>query len=50
MQVTAGQLAALRADLGAVLERYRRIGAGNPDGKRVSVYLCPLPVDSPRRD
>jgi predicted ArsR family transcriptional regulator len=50
VQVTAGQLAALRADLGAVLERYRRIGAGNPDGKRVSVYLCPLPVDSPRRD
>jgi predicted ArsR family transcriptional regulator len=50
VQVTAGQLAALRADLGEVLERYRRIGAGNPDGKRVSVYLCPLPVDSPRGD
>jgi predicted ArsR family transcriptional regulator len=48
VQVTAGQLAALRADLGGVLERYRRVGAGNPDAKRVSVYLCPLPVDSPR--
>jgi DNA-binding transcriptional ArsR family regulator len=48
VQVTASQLAALRTDLEGVLERYRRIGAGNPDAKRVSVYLCPLPVDSPR--
>jgi predicted ArsR family transcriptional regulator len=48
VQVTATQLAALRADLTDVLERYRRVGAGNPDAKRVSVYLCPLPVDSPR--
>jgi DNA-binding transcriptional ArsR family regulator len=50
VQVTAGQLSALRGDLAEVLERYRRIGAGNPDAKRVSVYLCPLPVDSPRGD
>jgi len=50
VQVTAGQLAALRADLAEVLEQYRRVGAGNPDAKRVSVYLCPLPVDSPRGD
>jgi len=50
VQVTAGQLAALRADLAEVFERYRRVGAGNPDAKRVSVYLCPLPVDSPRED
>ena len=48
VQVTAGQLAALRSELAEVLERYRRVGAGNPDAKRVSVYLCPLPVDSPR--
>jgi DNA-binding transcriptional ArsR family regulator len=47
VQVTAGQLAALRVDLADVLERYRRIGAGNPSAKRVSVYLCPLPVDRP---
>ena len=45
VQVTAGQLSALRTDLAEVLERYRRIGAGNPSAKRVSVYLCPLPVD-----
>jgi DNA-binding transcriptional ArsR family regulator len=50
VQVTAGQLSGLRADLAEVLERYRRVGAGNPDAKRVSVYLCPLPVDSPRED
>jgi predicted ArsR family transcriptional regulator len=50
VQVTAGQLTALRADLAEVFERYRRVGAGNPDAKRVSVYLCPLPVDSPRED
>lgn len=50
VQVTAGQLSALRVDLAEVLERYRRVGAGNPDAKRVSVYLCPLPVDAPRRD
>lgn len=48
VQVTAGQLSALRTDLAEVLERYRRVGAGNPDAKRVSVYLCPLPVDTPR--
>ena len=47
VQVTAGQLSALRADLAEVLERYRRVGAGNPSAKRVSVYLCPLPVDRP---
>jgi DNA-binding transcriptional ArsR family regulator len=47
VQVTAGQLSALHADLAEVLDRYRRVGAGNPDAKRVSVYLCPLPVDRP---
>jgi Helix-turn-helix domain len=47
VQVTAGQLSALRGDLAEVLERYRRVGAGNPDAKRVSFYLCPLPVDRP---
>ncbi len=47
VQVTAGQLTALRTDLDEVLERYRRVGAGNPSAKRVSVYVCPLPVDNP---
>jgi len=47
VQVDTQQLAALRQDLTDVLERYRRVGAGNPSAKRVSVYLCPLPVDRP---
>jgi len=47
VQVTSGQLLALRQDLTEVLERYRRVGAGNPSAKRVSVYVCPLPVDRP---
>lgn len=47
VQVTPGQLTALRQDLSEVLERYRRVGAGNPSAKRVSVYICPLPVDRP---
>lgn len=39
------QLAALRAELGAVLERYRRRGAGTPGARRVTavVGLTPLP-------
>lgn len=45
VQVTAEQATALRAELHEVLERYRRVGQGNPQAKRVVVYTCPLPVD-----
>ena len=45
VQVTAEQLHALRAELLEVLERYRRVGQGNPQAKRVVVYTCPLPVE-----
>jgi len=39
------QLAALRAELGAVLDRYRRRGAGTPGARRVTavIGLTPLP-------
>lgn len=47
--VSAEQLTALRAELLEVLGRYRRVGQGNPQAKRVSVYTCALPVDAPRR-
>ena len=47
--VTPEQLADLRAQLQELLGRYRRVGAGNPQAKRVTVYTCPLPVDPPRR-
>lgn len=49
VQVNAEQLTALRAELLEVLERYRRVGAGNPQAKRVVVYTCALPVDRPGR-
>lgn len=45
--VTAEQLTALRAELLEVLARYRRLGQGNPQAKRVVVYTCALPVDAP---
>ena len=47
VQVSAEQLTALRAELLEVLERYRRVGQGNPQAKRVVVYTCALPVDRP---
>lgn len=45
--VTAEQMTALREELVEVLERYRRLGQGNPQAKRVAVYTCALPVDPP---
>lgn len=45
VQVTAEQATALRAELLEVLSRYRRVGQGNPQAKRVVVYTCALPVD-----
>lgn len=49
VQVSAEQLTALRAELIEVLQRYRRVGAGNPAAKRVVVYTCAVPVDPPPR-
>lgn len=46
--VTDDQLEALQAEIGAVLARYRRVGAGSPSARRVTYYTCPLPVDPPR--
>ncbi len=43
--VTRDQLAALRAELEDVLQRYRRVGQGNPQAKRVAVYTYAYPVD-----
>ncbi len=49
VQVSAEQLTALRAELVEVLDRYRRVGQGNPAAKRVLVYTCALPLDAPPR-
>ncbi|MDO5711567.1 MAG: winged helix-turn-helix domain-containing protein [Micrococcales bacterium] len=46
--VTDEQLDVLQSEIAAVLERYRRVGAGNPSARRVTFYTCALPVDPPR--
>ncbi|GAB96090.1 DNA-binding transcriptional ArsR family regulator [Kineosphaera limosa] len=46
--VTDEQLESLQAEIGELLARYRRVGAGNPSARRVTYYTCPLPVDPPR--
>ena len=43
--VTREQLAALQAELDEVLQRYRRVGQGNPSAKRIAVYGFAYPVD-----
>lgn len=50
--VTADQLRAMHEEIGAVVTRYRRVGQGNPDAKRIATYLIFYPVDmdqAPRR-
>ncbi|AXH97596.1 ArsR/SmtB family transcription factor [Ornithinimicrobium avium] len=48
VQVTAEQATAMRAELLEVLERYRRVGQGNPQARRLVVYTCALPVERRR--
>lgn len=43
--VTHDQLGALRAEIAQVLARYRRVGQGNPQAKRVALYTYAYPVD-----
>lgn len=43
--VSEEQMSALRTDLEAVLERYRRMGAGTPGARRVMVAVTPIPLD-----
>ncbi len=47
--VTAEQLAAMNAEIEAVITRYRRVGQGNPEAKRVATYTFTYPVDLARR-
>jgi DNA-binding transcriptional ArsR family regulator len=51
--VTLEQMTAMRRELEEVLQRYRRVGQGNPQAKRIAVYTYAYPVDldgSPRGD
>jgi len=43
--VTAEQLEAMHRELDEVVDRYRRVGQGNPEAKRVAAYLCFYPLD-----
>ena len=43
--VTAEQLSAMRAEIGEVVQRYRRVGQGNPEAKRIAVYLFAYALD-----
>ena len=45
---TAEQAAAMRAEIDAVLHRYRRVGQGNPSARRVAVYVSTYPIDLDR--
>lgn len=44
--VSAEQAASLRAELDAVLARYRRVGQGTPGAQRMVAWTALLPVDS----
>ena len=35
----------MSSEIDAVIERYRRVGQGNPDAKRIAAYLIFYPVD-----
>ncbi|MFV0463885.1 MAG: helix-turn-helix domain-containing protein [Nostocoides sp.] len=42
---TAAQIGELRAELRATIERYRRIGQGNPGARRIAIWTGSYPVD-----
>ena len=43
--LTAEQLSAMRDEIGEVVARYRRVGQGNPEAKRIAVYLYAYALD-----
>lgn len=45
--VTASALEAMRAEMHAVVRRYRRQGQGSPQARRVAVYTVSIPLDLP---
>lgn len=50
--VTPEQLTAMQAEISALVQRYARVGAGNPEAKRVAAYAVYYPLDmdkAPRR-
>ncbi len=50
--VTPEQLTAMQSEIDGIVARYARVGAGNPEAKRVAAYAIYYPVDldkAPRR-
>ncbi len=45
---TAEQVQAMFAEIDAVIKRYRRVGQGNPQARRVSVWTVMYPIDLDR--
>jgi DNA-binding transcriptional ArsR family regulator len=45
---TADQVRAMTEEIWAVVEKYRRVGQGNPNARRVAVYLVDFPLDLDR--
>jgi DNA-binding transcriptional ArsR family regulator len=43
--LTAPQLSAMRDEIAEVVGRYRRVGQGNPNAKRIAVYLFAYALD-----
>lgn len=43
--VTADSLSAMREEIWEVVQRYRRVGQGNPRARRVAVYAFAYPID-----
>jgi hypothetical protein len=46
--VTADALEELRAEMWELIERYRRVGQGNPQARRIAVYAFAYPLDLDR--
>lgn len=43
--VTAEQAAAMTAEINEVVARYRRVGQGNPNARRIAAYVVTYPLD-----
>ena len=46
--VTAESLEEMRAEMWDLIERYRRVGQGNPQARRIAVYAFAYPLDLDR--
>mgnify|MGYP003578062306 CR=1 FL=1 len=45
---TAEQVRAMYAEIDDIVKRYRRVGQGNPQARRISVWTVMYPIDLDR--